>query len=131
MMKITLNGQPKELINISDLSTIVKQFCKDPTPVIAELNGEVIKNSCWESTSLKDGDTIELVHFVGGGTIPDDPLTIAGKAFTNRFMLGTGKFRNKSDVTDSIAASGAQIVTGALIAKIDFQPIVEEREEIL
>lgn len=47
-------------------------------------------------------------------TIQDTPLTIAGKTFSSRFMLGTGKFKNKSDVTDSITASGAQIVTVAL-----------------
>lgn len=47
-------------------------------------------------------------------TIQDTPLTIAGKTFSSRFMLGTGKFKNKSDVTDSITTSGAQIVTVAL-----------------
>ena len=44
----------------------------------------------------------------------DTPLTIAGKAFTSRFFLGTGKFKNKSDLSQSIASSGAQIVTVAL-----------------
>jgi len=44
----------------------------------------------------------------------DDPLVIAGRTFTSRFLLGTGKFRNKADVRESISASGAQIVTVAL-----------------
>ena len=47
-------------------------------------------------------------------TTEDAPLVIAGKSFTNRFMLGTGKFKNKSDLAQCIAASGAQIVTVAL-----------------
>jgi len=46
--------------------------------------------------------------------IQDTPLIIAGKTFSSRFMLGTGKFKNKSDVTDSITACGTQIVTVAL-----------------
>ncbi|MCK5081549.1 MAG: thiazole synthase, partial [Candidatus Omnitrophica bacterium] len=54
----------------------------------------------------------------------DSPLTIAGKTFTSRFMLGTGKFKNKSDVEKSIGASGAEIVTVAL-RRID----VERHEE--
>ncbi|MCK5260238.1 MAG: thiazole synthase [Candidatus Omnitrophica bacterium] len=54
----------------------------------------------------------------------DSPLTIAGKTFTSRFMLGTGKFKNKSDVAESITASGAEIVTVAL-RRID----VERHEE--
>ncbi len=53
-------------------------------------------------------------------TIKDTPLVIAGKAFTSRFMLGTGKFKNKSDVEQSITASGSQIVTVAL-RRIDIE----------
>jgi len=44
----------------------------------------------------------------------DNPLIIAGKEITNRFFLGTGKFKNKTDVKESIAASGAEVVTVAL-----------------
>ncbi len=44
----------------------------------------------------------------------DTPLTIAGKTFNSRFLLGTGKFKNKSDITESIVSSGAEIVTVAL-----------------
>lgn len=52
--------------------------------------------------------------------IQDEPLIIADKNFTNRFLLGTGKFKNKTDVTESITASGAQIVTVAL-RRIDLE----------
>lgn len=62
--------------------------------------------------------------FPNNQTIKDDPLTIAGKAFTSRFMLGTGKFKNKTDVTACITASGTQIVTVAL-RRID----IERHEE--
>jgi len=50
----------------------------------------------------------------------DTPLVIAGKIFTNRFLLGTGKFKNKKDLRDSIDASSAEIVTVAL-RRIDLQ----------
>ncbi|VAW19613.1 Thiazole synthase, partial [hydrothermal vent metagenome] len=53
-----------------------------------------------------------------------DTLTIAGKTFANRFMLGTGKFKNKQDLADSISASQSQIVTVAL-RRID----IERHEE--
>ena len=109
-MNITLNGQAKELSDTQNLKEIVAQFCRNKTPVIAELNGEIVKNPQWENAVVKEGDTVELISFVGGGCSGDNPLTIAGKAFTSRFMLGTGKFKNKSDVTQSIMASGAEIV---------------------
>lgn len=50
----------------------------------------------------------------------DKPLVIAGKTITNRFFLGTGKFKNKQDIADSITASGTQIVTVAL-RRIDLE----------
>ena len=50
----------------------------------------------------------------------DSPLVIAGKEFKSRFFLGTGKFKNKQDLVDSIEASGAEIVTVAL-RRIDLE----------
>lgn len=48
------------------------------------------------------------------------PLILGGRSFTNRFLLGTGKFKNKHDVKESIEASGSQIVTVAL-RRIDLE----------
>jgi len=48
------------------------------------------------------------------------PLIIAGKTFTNRFLLGTGKFKSKNDLKESIEASKTQIVTVAL-RRIDLE----------
>lgn len=50
----------------------------------------------------------------------DSPLVIAGKKFKSRFLLGTGKFKNKQDLADSIAASASEIVTVAL-RRIDLE----------
>ncbi|MBI4309166.1 MAG: thiazole synthase [Candidatus Omnitrophica bacterium] len=44
----------------------------------------------------------------------NDPFIIAGKTFKSRFLLGTGKFRNKKELADSIASSETEIVTVAL-----------------
>ena len=44
----------------------------------------------------------------------DEPLVIAGKAFKSRFFLGTGKFKNKTDVSQCINASQTELVTVAL-----------------
>lgn len=52
--------------------------------------------------------------------IQDTPLVIAGKSFTSRFFLGTGKFKNKTDVTESILSSGTELVTVAL-RRIDIE----------
>lgn len=53
-------------------------------------------------------------------TLHDTPLVIKGKEFSSRFFLGTGKFKNKNDLAESIAASKAEIVTVAL-RRIDLE----------
>jgi thiazole synthase len=50
----------------------------------------------------------------------DTPLVIAGKSFTSRFFLGTGKFKSKKDLSDSILSSGSELVTVAL-RRIDLE----------
>jgi thiazole synthase len=42
------------------------------------------------------------------------PLVIAGRTFTSRLLLGTGKFASNELMRDALAASGTQIVTVAL-----------------
>lgn len=50
----------------------------------------------------------------------DTPLSIGGKQFNSRFLLGTGKFKSKEDISESILASGTEIVTVAL-RRIDLE----------
>ena len=52
--------------------------------------------------------------------VHDTPFVIAGKTFSSRFLLGSGKFKNKADVTGCIAASGTEIITVAL-RRIDLE----------
>ena len=51
--------------------------------------------------------------------INDTPLTIAGKTFSSRLMVGTGKYRNSAEMNAAFEASGAEIITVAL-RRIDF-----------
>jgi thiazole synthase len=48
----------------------------------------------------------------------EDPLKIADKAFTSRLLIGSARYPNNQVMVDSIAASGAQVVTVA-IRRID------------
>jgi thiamine biosynthesis protein ThiS len=66
-MKITLNGQSKEFSKSITLKNIIEQFCKDTHHVIAEVNGTIVKSPQWAEEILNEGDTVELVNFVGGG----------------------------------------------------------------
>ena len=55
----------------------------DPRTVVVELNREIVRRPALESTTVRDGDTIELVHFVGGAVLGSYPH-IAYDAFLRR-----------------------------------------------
>ena len=46
--------------------------------------------------------------------IPDKPLTLAGRAYSSRLLVGTGKYKDFAETRRAIEASGAEIVTVAL-----------------
>ena len=66
-MKITLNGQEKEFKKGQTLTEVVALVCKNTNRVVTEVNGSIVKCAEWPKTSLKEGDRVELVSFVGGG----------------------------------------------------------------
>ncbi len=51
--------------------------------------------------------------------VSGSPLTIAGRAFTSRLILGTGKYRNTEEMLGAFEASGTEMITVAL-RRIDF-----------
>ncbi|PIE61664.1 MAG: thiamine biosynthesis protein ThiS [Desulfobacterales bacterium] len=65
-MKITLNGSVVET-DQSDLLALVLEKGLAPSSLVIEHNREVIKHEDWAATPLGEGDTIELLNFVGGG----------------------------------------------------------------
>jgi len=44
----------------------------------------------------------------------EDPVIIAGQAYTSRLLLGTGKYKDMEETRLSIEASGSQIITVAI-----------------
>ena len=55
----------------------------------------------------------------------DTPLTIGGRSFRSRLMVGTGKYRSNEDMVRAIEASGAEIVTVA-VRRVDLDRTKEE-----
>lgn len=44
----------------------------------------------------------------------NDPLFIAGKAYSSRLLVGTGKYKDFNETREAVDASGAQIITVAI-----------------
>ncbi len=66
-MKLTINGEDREFSSASTVSALLEQLGMKPDRVAVELNRELVPRDRWDSTSLSDGDKLEIVHFVGGG----------------------------------------------------------------
>ena len=67
-MRVELNGEPKELDEGTTLSALIEQLSLAPERVAVELNRDVVRRADWPATRLSDGDRVEVVHFVGGGS---------------------------------------------------------------
>ena len=65
-MKLTINGEAKDPA-VTTLASLVESLGIKPDRVAIELNHEIVPRGEWAETPLKDGDRLEIVHFVGGG----------------------------------------------------------------
>ena len=66
-MDIILNGEPGKVAENSSLQQLIYNLDLAPEKIALELNRQVVRRADWSSTVLKEGDQVEIVHFVGGG----------------------------------------------------------------
>jgi thiazole synthase len=117
LLNLTVNGDPRSSAPGS-IADLVRSLGLDPAKVAVERNAEIVPRSTLGDVALADGDVLEIVHFVGGGdhadTWPNDTWTVAGRTFTSRLIVGTGKYKDFAQNAAALAASGAEIVTVAV-----------------
>ncbi|MFL0670899.1 MAG: sulfur carrier protein ThiS [Erythrobacter sp.] len=110
---ITLNGDPRRT-TAATIAELVRELELAPEKVAVERNGEIVPRSTLGEAALADGDKLEIVHFVGGGDHAADTWSVAGRTFTSRLIVGTGKYKSFEQNAAAVAASGAEIVTVAV-----------------
>ena len=66
-MKIHINGEEKEIVDGLNIAALLDELEIRPGRVVVELNRTIISREAQQSASLKEGDVLEIVHFVGGG----------------------------------------------------------------
>jgi thiazole synthase len=67
-MLLQINGEQRNFPDGLTVAALVAQLGMKPDRVAVELNLEIVPRTHWEAMILKDGDKLEVVHFVGGGT---------------------------------------------------------------
>jgi thiamine biosynthesis protein ThiS len=66
-MKLTINGQEQD-VSSATLAKLIEQLGMKPDRVAVELNCNIVPRDQWAVTNLSEGDQLEIVHFVGGGS---------------------------------------------------------------
>jgi sulfur carrier protein len=66
-MTVIVNGQPKQCPEGLSLAQFIEHLQLKGDRIAVELNREIAFRKLWPETPLREGDRLEIVHFVGGG----------------------------------------------------------------
>ncbi|MDX5984975.1 sulfur carrier protein ThiS [Sphingomonas echinoides] len=117
-LTIQINGEHRRVRAGLSLADLAADLGLLPEKVAVERNLEVVPRSTLAQVQVEDGDTLEIVHFVGGGdhapVVKADTWTVAGRTFRSRLIVGTGKYKDFAQNAAALEASGAEIVTVAV-----------------
>ena len=118
-IEIRLNGESRALPDSLNIQQLLEHFGLPRDRVAVERNRKIVPRADWERVSVSTGDELEVVHFVGGGAAGDE-LTIAGRAFKSRLIVGTGKYPSHQAMKEAHERSGADMATVA-VRRIDLK----------
>jgi thiamine biosynthesis protein ThiS len=66
-MKLRINGEERSFASAATLAALVAELGMKDDRVAIELNRDIVPRARWTETRLREGDELEIVHFVGGG----------------------------------------------------------------
>ncbi len=64
---ITVNGKVRRVPDGATISSLLSSLDLDRRLVVVELNEEIVRRTELDEVAVREGDRVELVHFVGGG----------------------------------------------------------------
>ncbi len=67
-MKLNINGDEKTFDSPLTLASLIEILNMKADRVAVELNRDIVPRDRWAATALNEGDRLEIVHFVGGGS---------------------------------------------------------------
>ena len=117
-MRLVINGEERHFDTELTIEELLARIGIESYKVAIERNLEIVPRSNFAGTVLSEGDKLEIVHFIGGGNLSkdqnsgsnldiEDPLIIAGRRFSSRLIIGTGKYKDYK--TNRLAADAAEV----------------------
>jgi len=119
-IEIRVNGESCELPSSLSIAQLLEHFGLPKDRVAVERNRGIVPKVQWEAVQVGNGDELEVVHFVGGGSGVDDPFIIAGRTFKSRLIVGTGKYPSNEVMAEAHRRSGTDMVTVA-VRRVDLK----------
>ncbi len=112
---IIVNGKETTLTEGLTVTQMLEEMGYKKGQVAVEVSLKIIPKDTYDTVTLKDGDVVEVVSFMGGGSgaQEEDALVLEGHTFTSRFILGSGKY-SLDLIRAAVEHAGAQIITLAL-----------------
>lgn len=72
-MKLTVNGKPVELAGPTRLLDYLARLGVNPRAVAVEVNARILDRAEFDAAELREGDVVEVVRMVGGGSAGSPP----------------------------------------------------------
>ena len=70
MAKITVNGEAQEVQLPLNLTELIKQNnVQQPEMVSVQVNDDFVDRTEWDGLQSKEGDVVDFLYFMGGGTL--------------------------------------------------------------
>ena len=66
-MRLKINGEDRDVNDGLTLTALLESLQIRPGRVVVERNQDIVPREAYSATSIMEGDTLEIVHFVGGG----------------------------------------------------------------
>lgn len=76
MVTVTVNGTRHDMDGCASVEALLELLSVEEQYVAVARNGGVVPRAYWSDTMLSEGDSIEIVRMVGGGSINDKRLWI-------------------------------------------------------
>ena len=113
-MRIRLNGEDAILPDDATVATAVSTAGTGlgPRGLAVAVDGEVVPRGEWDATPLAEGQNVEVVAAIQGGS--GEGFELGGRRWGSRLIVGSGGFRSLEQMEHALVASGTEIVTVAL-----------------
>jgi thiazole synthase len=119
-VKLTVNNAEMELgVDSPTIARLLEERKVATASIVVAVNDDIVPRGEWDTHILEDGDVVDIVQAVSGGehgngTGEDDALVIAGRTFSSRLFLGTGKYADAGTMKRALDTSGTEMVTLAI-----------------